>query len=149
MFIKNERAAIIMLWDILTQTSSLTGLGAFVGGYIKSSQLNRHEIEKMKTKGYFKLQEETRKDKSVSSIVGRFVLVGSVLFMIFYMIVITLAKNIPLTLETVQTTSWFGHLFYGPTHMVYKTLRGAVIPSWMPTILIGAMGFWFGSMRLP
>lgn len=136
-----------MIENILTQSNCLAAIGSFIAGYLKCGQINNHEIMKMHVKGQYDMQKEARKDKSLSSILGRFLLVGTILSMIFYIIIITLAKNIPLTIETVEPTGWIGHIFEGPSKEVFTTIRGAVIPSWMPTILIGAMGFWFGIQR--
>ncbi len=136
-----------MILDILTQTNSLIGIGSFLAGYIKSEQLNKHEIMKIHAQGRYKMQSEARKDKSISSIAGRFLVVGTVLGMVFYIIVVSLTKNIPLTIETVQRTSWLGRFFYGPSRIMYTTLHGAVIPSWMPQVIFGAMMYWFGVQR--
>lgn len=135
------------MWTILNDVNLMSGIGGYIGGYLKAAQMNRHELDVLHVLGQYEMQESARRDKTLSTKIGRFLLVGGILVMIFYMIIITLAKDIPLTIETVEHTGGLTRLFYGPTREVFTTLRGAVIPDWMPQILIGAMTFWFGVQR--
>ena len=133
--------------DVLNQVNSWSTLGGAILGYMKASQMNQHELQMLRIKGQYAMTDYAHTDKSMSAKYGRFLLVGSILFMIAYIIIVTLAKDIPITVETVQSNGWLASWLHGPTRHVYTTLRGAVIPDWMPQLLFISSGYWFGAQR--
>ncbi len=140
--------------DMLSQINLITAAGGSIFGFIKAWQINKHQLDLLHQRALYKLQDlefkdlsAARKDKSLSAKIGRFLLTGGVLFILLYIIVVTLAKDLPITIETVQPTGVLMRLFQGQSHHVYTTLRGAVIPAWMPQLLFMASGYWFGATR--
>lgn len=143
-----------LMWDILSQTNLASGALGVISGYVTRAQQNRHELNKLQMELLAKKHVENLKDQqdarhtsNPALAVMRIILISVVGLVILFMFMVPGFYHWPVSVETPHQTGWLTRLFHGPTHYVWHTFQGIVIPDQFWELVFYICGFLFGGRR--